>query len=149
MPRINFKKIGEALAQGESHKDALVAGGYAPTTAQRGIGGLGRQQQEQIISAQFEALEKNNRAAIRLSEKYDTDSLKKIARGSLIRNAGERTDKGIQTIKTIAGLAETGMTHPDIERMLVIMAPSERALAALDAWAADENSGSKLIEAHE
>src|SRR5581483_7636707 len=104
MPRrkIDYLKIGAVYGKnGGNLKAAMEAGGFASTSAKRGMDSMSINGKGIFEEAAAKAIEKNNQVAIRLSKRVNTENLKHIARGSLIRNAGERTDKGIQSLKTI------------------------------------------------
>lgn len=121
MPRINLNKIGKELARnGGKICEAKEAGGYSRSTAKRGWTDMGRYAKETVMKVYEREIMRSNEAAIRISEKVDTKALTSLVRGSMIRNLGERSDKGIQTIKTAASLAETGMIRP-VEQAGVII----------------------------
>lgn len=126
MPRkkIDYIKIGREYAKHGNLKEAMVTGGFSSTSASRGLDSMSEKGKEIFAEASTKQVEKSNAVAIRLSEKMGTEKLRHAARGHLIQNMGERTDKGIQTLKTIAQLAETSMLNPEnVTGVMVIHMP--------------------------
>lgn len=132
--KIDYAKIGTVYGKnGGNLKAAMEAGGFASTSAQRGMDSMSIGGKGIFEEAAAKAVEKNNQVAIRLSKRVDTENLRHIARGGLIRNAGERTDKAISTLKTIATLAETSMINPEaLSGVLIIQAARIPSFQKLD-----------------
>src|SRR6185437_2979212 len=91
------------------------------SSAQRGWASMSKQNKEKVLGERNRFLSRTLKHNMELSDEYDSKALVKIARGALLQNAAERTDKGIQTIKTIASLDETGMIKPQMQTGVIII----------------------------
>lgn len=56
-----------------------------------------------------------------LSEQIDSETFRKIVRGSLVRNLAERSDLGLGTIKAAGSLAELNMFQPESSSNVIII----------------------------
>lgn len=122
MPRKDFREIGKVYASnGGNLRDAMLAGGYTESSAARGWASMGSKGKDIVLKEYASAIKRNNQHAIRLSESMPTKDLIAATRGALIRNLGERTDKGIQSIKAVASLAETAMIKSENQTGVIII----------------------------
>ena len=133
--RIDYVKIGREYAKHNNLKEAMESGGFSSTSALRGWDSMSQKGKEICTEASTKQVEKSNASAIKLSKKMDTEHLRHAARGHMIQNMGERSDKGIQTLKTIAQLAETSMLNPEnMTGILIINAAPIPPFDSLPKW---------------
>lgn len=123
MPKkqIDYAKIGRLVGSGSTHRDAMVAGGFAESSAKRGIDSMSAEGKLAYESARDAQAMKKLKKFAAIGSKFSPEEQEKLVRGALLSNVADGTDKAPQSLKMLGQDKRVNMFIPDAQTGVIIV----------------------------
>jgi hypothetical protein len=119
--RIDYGKIGKLVGKGTTLQDAMIAGGFASTSARRGEGSMSDEGKLAYESARDAQALKTLGKFANIGKQVTAQDQENLVRGALLSNVAEGKDNAPASLKMLGADKRVNMFQPESTSGVIII----------------------------